>query len=152
MPELSISEDQRAYIESLRAELSEDVGPYGHVRPRDALQFLIDSHEESGGLSVGAVVEESESGTGEDEEGDANDEESEEDEASDEENGTDGSDENTDEDDADRLSSMMSLLDEHDGKWRRIEDEGTYEVDVPDGDTETVRTKDEVRAVLFKQY
>jgi len=135
MPELTVTEDQLAYIEDLREELAADAGPYAHVRPRDALQYLIDAHD--GDATATAPEASDEAGADEDESAAT---------AEDEE-------ENADSDDADRLSSMMSLLDEHDGKWRRTEsDDGTYEVDLPDGDTETVRTKDDVRAVLFKNY
>lgn len=51
------------------------------------------------------------------------------------------------------LNSMMSLLDTHADKWREADaGEAKYEVDLPDGSTEGARTKDDVRAVLFKQY
>jgi hypothetical protein len=51
------------------------------------------------------------------------------------------------------LNSMMSLLETHDDKWREAGGgEEKYEVDLPDGTTEGARTKDDVRAVLFKQY
>ncbi len=134
MPELTVTEDQLSYIEELREELAADAGPYAHVRPRDALQYLIDNH--GGSVDTDAGEPEGAEPSDSSPESDGGD-----DEASD------------DGDDADRLSSMMSLLDEHDGKWRRAEsDDGTYEVDLPDGDTETVRTKDDVRAVLFKNY
>jgi hypothetical protein len=52
----------------------------------------------------------------------------------------------------DRLQAMMNLLDTHDGKWREGDGDGRYEVDLPDGSTETVQTRDDVRAVLFKNY
>jgi hypothetical protein len=52
----------------------------------------------------------------------------------------------------DRLQAMMNLLDTHEGKWREGDGEGRYEVDLPDGSTETVQTRDDVRAVLFKNY
>jgi hypothetical protein len=140
MPELSITEDQREYLETLRGELADEVGPYGHVRERDALQFLIDSYEGTldgdGGPSGanGADDDTADDDAG----GDADD--------------ADTDDDETD-DDADRLSSMMRLLDEHEDKWRPSDGEdGAYEVDLPDGDTESVRTKDDVRAVLFKHY
>jgi hypothetical protein len=54
--------------------------------------------------------------------------------------------------DNDRLQAMMNLLDTHDGKWREGDGDGRYEVDLPDGSTETVQTRDDVRAVLFKNY
>jgi len=55
--------------------------------------------------------------------------------------------------DEDRLEAMMSLLDRHDDKWAITDgEEGKYSVTLPDGGTETVRTKDDVRAMLFKHY
>ncbi|MFC7020311.1 MULTISPECIES: hypothetical protein [Haloarcula] len=53
----------------------------------------------------------------------------------------------------DALSMANQLLREHDDKWRRTEEgEAPYEVDLPDGTTEGVRTKDDVRQYLFKNY
>jgi len=53
----------------------------------------------------------------------------------------------------DMMDAMLNLLDEHDDKWRKADTAETkYEVELPDGDTETVQTKDDVKAVLFKQY
>lgn len=49
------------------------------------------------------------------------------------------------------LSAANQLLTEHDDKWREGDD-GPYEVDLPDGTTETVRTKDDIRQRLFKHY
>ncbi|WP_254537509.1 hypothetical protein [Halomarina litorea] len=56
-------------------------------------------------------------------------------------------------DDGDRLSAMMNLLDTHTEKWGETPSEqGRYEVKLPDGELEVVQTKDDVRAVLFKNY
>ncbi|MFC5970598.1 hypothetical protein ACFPYI_04565 [Halomarina salina] len=52
----------------------------------------------------------------------------------------------------DRLQAMMNLLETHDDKWREDDGEARYEIDLPDGSTETVQTRDDVRAVLFKNY
>jgi len=52
----------------------------------------------------------------------------------------------------DRLNAMMQLLDTHDEKWREAPGDARYEVDLPDGSTETANTKDDVRALLFKNY
>lgn len=126
MPAIEITEDQHEYLTDLRAELAEEhVGAYGTVRPRDALQFLIDRHEEAGATDAA------------------------EDAAADDED--DG--EDADDDGADRLQAMMNLLDEHDDKWEQTDaDEGRYAVTLPDGETETVRTRDDVRALLFRHY
>ena len=69
---------------------------------------------------------------------------------------TDNGDETTAESDdgggADQLDAMMSLLDTHDDKWSEGDGDARYEVELPDGDVETARTKDDVRALLFKNY
>jgi len=53
---------------------------------------------------------------------------------------------------ASQLDAMMSLLDTHGDKWREGDGDARYEVDLPDGSVETARTKDDVRALLFKNY
>ncbi|TKX69894.1 Rho termination factor N-terminal domain-containing protein [Halorubrum sp. SP9] len=53
---------------------------------------------------------------------------------------------------AGQLDAMMSLLDTHGDKWREADGDARYEVDLPDGSVETARTKDDVRALLFKNY
>lgn len=57
------------------------------------------------------------------------------------------------EDGGSRLERMMGLLDRHEEHWEQTDsDEGRYAVTLPDGSVETVRTKDDVRATLFKHY
>jgi hypothetical protein len=57
------------------------------------------------------------------------------------------------EDGDDRLNAMMNLLDTHDDKWREAtQGDARYEIDMPDGATEYVQTKDDVRAHIFKNY
>ncbi|ELZ53435.1 MULTISPECIES: hypothetical protein [Halorubrum] len=51
-----------------------------------------------------------------------------------------------------QLNAMMSLLDTHADKWREGDGDARYEVDLPDGSVETARTKDDVRALLFRNY
>ncbi|SMO43289.1 Rho termination factor N-terminal domain-containing protein [Halorubrum cibi] len=53
---------------------------------------------------------------------------------------------------AGQLNAMMSLLDTHDDKWRKGDGDARYEVELPDGSVETARTKDDVRALLFRNY
>ncbi|MDF9746617.1 hypothetical protein [Natrinema salsiterrestre] len=56
-------------------------------------------------------------------------------------------------DDDDMLDEMMSLLETHDDKWSESDSaDYRYTVDLPDGSTEQVQTKDDVRALLFKNY
>ena len=54
-------------------------------------------------------------------------------------------------DDSGMLSAMQQLLDEYDDKWQQASGTG-YEVDLPDGSTESANTKDDVRALLFRHY
>jgi len=44
------------------------------------------------------------------------------------------------------------LLTAHDDRWRESDDETPYEVELPDGTTESARTKDDVRRILFRHY
>ncbi|ADB60417.1 hypothetical protein Htur_1531 [Haloterrigena turkmenica DSM 5511] len=67
----------------------------------------------------------------------------------------DGDDDSSDgsADDDDMLDEMMSLLETHDDKWSESNSaDYRYEVELPDGTTEQVQTKDDVRALLFKNY
>jgi predicted flap endonuclease-1-like 5' DNA nuclease len=52
----------------------------------------------------------------------------------------------------DTLQQAMSLLDAHGERWRESDGDEPYEVDLPDGSTEAVRTKDDVRRLLFKHW
>ena len=52
----------------------------------------------------------------------------------------------------DQLTATLSLLETHDDKWWQADGDARYEVELPDGTVETARTKDDVRAVLFKNY
>ena len=56
------------------------------------------------------------------------------------------------EDPESRLEAMMNLLDVHDEKWSDGEGDHRYVVELPDGTTEGVQTKDDVRALLFRHY
>jgi hypothetical protein len=64
----------------------------------------------------------------------------------------DGTEAGSDDAGASRVDAMMSLLDTHADKWREGDGDARYEVDLPGGDVETARTKDDVRALLFKNY
>ncbi|WP_435335665.1 hypothetical protein [Haloarchaeobius sp. TZWWS8] len=156
MPELTISEEQREFLESLRTEIQAEVR-YGKVRPRDALQYLIDTHDtdeldldvEAPGSSPAQEDEadwaESADDGDDTDDTDAESSESDESEASSDDDGDDSGE--------DRLNAMMNLMDTHDDKWREAsKEDARYEVDMPDGTTEYVQTKDDVRAHLFKNY
>lgn len=60
--------------------------------------------------------------------------------------------ENEDESPENTLQQAMSLLDQHDDKWRESSGDEPYEVDLPDGGTEAVRTKDDIKRLLFQHW
>ena len=190
MPDISVSPDQRERLRWIQRRLAEDV-EYGHVRPADALEYLLDHAEATGGL--GEIPTDDRAGEADE----ADDEPAESGDGSprhgpdektvnggtvtrttapemrvvngvaDDGGEADDSDDSPDADASDRdgrskttesatpptLNSMLSLLETHDDKWREAGGgEEKYEVDLPDGSTTGARTKDDVKAVLFKQY
>ncbi|WIV68070.1 hypothetical protein [Natrialbaceae archaeon AArc-T1-2] len=191
MKTLEVTDEQYAYVQRLREELSETVvGKYGHVRDHDAIQFLIDTLEddlevdggfeapsmddlavsrEEGEMKNGATELEEpspsttdDSGTDEgtlsyDEESqletaDATEDVDNDGTASDSDDAS-ADDSNGDATDDDMLDRMMSLLETHDDKWAESPSaDYRYRVTLPDGTTEDVQTKDDVRALLFKHY
>jgi hypothetical protein len=181
MKTLEVTDEQYAFIQHLREEVAESVvGKYGFVREQDAVQFLIDNFDEdveleTGGefdstaaddvaASVGAAIDgETDPDDLEevsyDEGGGTDDDEPEPDdpggssEADDGSAGDLGDDGDGSADDDDMLDEMMSLLETHDDKWTESESaDHRYTVELPDGSTEQVQTKDDVRALLFKNY
>ncbi|MFB6095791.1 MAG: hypothetical protein ABEJ74_00190 [Haloferacaceae archaeon] len=228
MPTIEISDAQLEALEELRTHIAaEHVGPYGHVRFQEVVQFLLDRHEsgssadreaaramardlladrsyqqlqslaaamdgvepggkapdlrdrlveaaverffgDDGPTAAGAESSESHPPSDESSNGDdsANRDEpdpeghGESDDAGDETDdrrGTPETDEGSDDGPADqgasRLERMMGLLDRHADAWEETDgEEGKYAVTLPDGSVESVRTKDDVRALLFKHY
>lgn len=51
-----------------------------------------------------------------------------------------------------QLNAMLNLLETHSDKWDSADGDARYEVELPDGSVESARTKDDVRATLFKHY
>jgi hypothetical protein len=225
MPAISISDDQRERLRWIQRRLGDDV-EYGHVRPRDALEYLLDRFDEAddepaasdaatpatesaggsvpehdrddppetasgtgsafgetdgfavvngGGISVvegTSVLGETTDGAADGNDGtaeaDGDDHDAESDgDAEQADDGTDATttdgpadgtddtdgDGSADADDEARLNSVMSLLEDHDDRWSEASGgEEKYAVDLPDGTTERARTKDDVRALLFKHY
>lgn len=175
MQPIEVTDEQYAYIEQLRAALQEQmVGRYGTCLDRDAIQFLIDNLDEdldleetfdAAPLPDGTQLQFSEDGSadagasdapgsGPDGEDDSRGDTT----STDDGNGDAASDaddaptaENAD-DDA-MLDEMMNLLETHDDKWAESPaGDYRYRVDLPEGGTEDVQTKDDVRAILFKEY
>ncbi|WP_226483000.1 hypothetical protein [Natrinema amylolyticum] len=88
-----------------------------------------------------------------DTEGESDDGEDDPDADGDGEDANDGSDGDGSADDDDMLDEMMSLLETHDDKWEESNSaDFRYTVELPDGSSEQVQTKDDVRALLFKNY
>ena len=158
MPSIDITPEQAERLAAVQEELAaEVVGKYGHVRVQDAIEYLLDEHESGSdsteateSVAEAAVVEGNaspdSSDTTDDGGGDADADTDADDEtgaAAPELGGSDG--------DA-MLNAMMNLLDTHDDKWGESSGDERYEVTLPDGDVEQVRTKDDVRALLFKHY
>ncbi|QCW03674.1 hypothetical protein [Natrinema pallidum] len=202
MKTLEVTDEQYAFIQHLREEISESVvGKYGFVREQDAVQFLIDNLDEEIEIdadefessatddvsaSVGAAIDgrndpndletvSYDEGDAADPPADAGDAdgssettptddvdetgtESDDGEADpDADDGDEDASADTDgdgsADDDDMLDEMMSLLETHDDKWAESDAaDFRYTVDLPDGSSEQVQTKDDVRALLFKNY
>jgi hypothetical protein len=195
MPTIEITEKQCERLEDVRTGLEEHrVGPYGIVRPVDAVEFLLDQYEADidsvsetpAREGVGRLKSEGEgsAGTGDAGGGPGSAGGGDEDESvnaggglkgvsEDEPGGLTRETENEPEDtgekpegsegqtggggyegsEAGRLDAMMRLLEEYDDKWEESGAEGgKYMVTLPDGSQEGVRTKDDVRALLFKHY
>ncbi|ELY53722.1 hypothetical protein [Natronococcus jeotgali] len=212
METLEVTDEQYAIVQQLREEIGEHVvGKYGHVRERDAVQFLIDNLHDGLELEPGAAADGDEVGASVDDdpnlqtvsydeaesvddavEGDALETADESavdpegsadrdstteptldgaegasapsgdrlagtpgaptDDASDDRDPSDGEDGDGADDD-EMLDEMMALLETHDDKWAEASSaDFRYTVTLPDGSTESVQTKDDVRALLFRHY
>ncbi|WP_135536911.1 hypothetical protein [Halostella pelagica] len=150
MKSIEVTDEQYEELDALRESLAADV-TYGHVRPRDALQYLLDAAEDDSldatAAADGVQGDDADEPDGHDanETGGSSTDASADEEVADDDASEDGGD--------DKLSAMMNLLDTHDDKWERADSEETrYVVDLPDGGSEEVQTKDDVKAILFKKY
>lgn len=130
MPDISVSAEQVRRLESVASDLEAVyVGEYGHVRHRDALEYLLDTYTppseiaETDPYESSAVASESHADTP----------------------ASDQSPEET-------LQQAMDLLSTHADKWREGSGDEPYEVDLPDGSTEAVRTKDDIKRLLFTHW
>ncbi|MFC6989153.1 hypothetical protein ACFQJD_11360 [Haloplanus sp. GCM10025708] len=179
MPEIEITPEQRDRLRALQEDLARDVvGKYGHVRPKDAVEYLLDQHDGDDASDAGAgddeataaasTADETDEGGKADEGGEAVarvvDDPEADDAATAEPSAsaddaitstgteTETASESAAGDDS-MLDAMLSLLNTHDDKWEESSaaDE-RYAVELPDGSTEHVRTKDDVKALLFEHY
>jgi len=154
MPEIEITPEQQERLRELQEDLARDVvGKYGHVRPRDAVEYLLDRYEsdeadaadEDAGETAADVEADDEDAGEAVADADADDDDG----ATARVVAEDG--DAADGDDA-MLNEMMNLLDTHSDKWGESSGDERYAVELPDGTTEQVRTKDDVKALLFKHY
>jgi hypothetical protein len=180
MPELEVTQEQLDRLDAVRDHLAaEVVGKYATVQRRDALEYLLDHYaDETDGDEGGPAVDPDAVDAGHPSADEDEDETDDEATAADDgavaaETGTtdDAGDEaevdadaattttssaptpTPGDDGGSRLNSMMSLLEDHDDVWGEASGgEERYEVELPDGSTERARTKDDVRALLFKHY
>jgi hypothetical protein len=151
MPSIEITDNQHERFAALREELAAaHAGEYASVQPSDVIAYLLDVAE-AADTSAPVPGGEPETGTDTTTAADA------EGTRDTDPGGHSGSgvDTNGDGGTADALGGgpgMLNLLEEHDEKWREADGDTRYEVDLPDGGTETARTRDDVKAVLFKHY
>ncbi|MDR5673529.1 Uncharacterized protein AArcCO_0460 [Halalkaliarchaeum sp. AArc-CO] len=155
MPEIRITEPQELRFDSLREELEEaHVDQYGTVRDCDVVSYLLDLadavEDPDRAAAAGTQIDGDEAEIEQPEDAEESDTETDAEATDDGVEEDDG--DNNDGDDESRLNAMMSLLDTHEDKWREGDGEARYEVDLPDGETATAQTKDDVRALLFKNY
>jgi hypothetical protein len=157
MPKLEVTQDQLDRLDAVRDRLAADVvGKYGTVRRRDALEYLLDGYE---GGDLGPDDDTAADGTAADEaaggeaaDGDAGEGATAGTTVSAGPTPTAGTG-NGGGDAGGRLNAMMSLLEDHEDVWGEAGGgEERYEVELPDGSVERARTKDDVRALLFKHY
>jgi hypothetical protein len=147
MPEIEITPEQQERLREVQEDLASDVvGKYGHVRPRDAVEYLLDRYETDEATDGDAAP----AADGAAPEGDANADSGAAADGATAGDATDGA-ADSGGDDA-MLDEMMSLLDTHDDKWGESSGDERYAVELPDGSSEHVRTKDDVKALLFEHY
>lgn len=159
MPEIEITETQRDRLRAVQEALEADVvGKYGHVRPSDAVEYLLDRYEvdAAGTVPAAAAGDAGDRAAGDRAAGDAT--------AAPDDGSDDGADAGDGDGSAaaataaatggddDELDAVMNLLAEHENKWSESSSDARYEVELPDGTTEGARTKDDVRGLLFRHY
>lgn len=158
MPDVSLTEEQLDRLDAVRSDLGAYVGPYAHVRRRDAVEYLLDTYTPPAGPPEDAAAGTPEHSAGEpdgESEADGQTADSQAEEVEDED---DAEADAPDTPDAGSggggspLQAAAALLEDHHEHWRKSEGEAPYEVDLPDGSTEAVRTKGDVKRLLFKHY
>ncbi|CCQ37473.1 uncharacterized protein Nmlp_3343 [Natronomonas moolapensis 8.8.11] len=140
MPEIQLSEAQHERFNAVRERLAaEYAGRYASVRPADVVDYLLDTAETDAAAAPSANDDSVPTGPSES---------TPESTSLSTETATTESVSGSTSD----TSGVFDLLDEHADKWRESDGEVPYEVDLPDGSTETARTRDDIKATLFKHY
>lgn len=152
MPAIEITDEQHERFAAVREELAAaHAGEYASVQPTDVMAYLLDLAETAD--NPGAVAD------GDVEAIDRKPTENVEQEDDEEQAEMAGDDVDSDNDTDENGSSgapagpgMLNILEDHDEKWREADGDARYEVDLPDGGTETARTRDDVKVILFKHH
>ncbi|KAB7513940.1 hypothetical protein DM867_09115 [Halosegnis rubeus] len=150
MPSVEITDDQQERFAAIRDQLTAaHAGEYTSVQPADVMAYLLDVAEAAG---EPATATEDAPRTGADTTA-SDDDSPDEDEPSDGGSGTDGNPGSGESGGGIGAGpGMLNLLEDHEEKWREADGDARYEVDLPDGSTETARTRDDVKAILFKHH
>lgn len=139
MREIQLSEAQHERFNAIQERLAaEYAGRYASVRPADVVDYLLDTAE----TDAAAPSENDDAASTEDDEATSN--------SSGMLSGTTAT--KTVSESTSDTSGVFDLLDEHADKWRESDGDVPYEVDLPDGSTETARTRDDIKATLFEHY
>jgi len=139
MREIQLSEAQHERFNAIQERLAaEYAGRYASVRPADVVDNLLDTAETD---AAGSSANDDAAPTGDAEAT-----------ASSTGMSTETAATKTVSESTSDVSGVFDLLDEHADKWRESDGEVPYEVDLPDGSTETARTRDDIKTTLFKYY
>lgn len=134
MPDISVSEEQYERLEDIQEDVENAfIDTYGSVQMTDAIKYLLDTYTPPGESHDTTTEPESDLG-----ETDAATVASEAKESAPHNGGP--------------IGKANQLLEEHDDKWQQASGDEPYEVELPDGSTESARTKDDVRQLLFRHY
>jgi hypothetical protein len=154
MPEIRLTDDQLERLEDVCDAIETAyVGPYGRVTPADAVDYLLDTYSppsdhEAGNGAAAPDTDADPSSDGPGANGATNGD-------GDAKNGSEQAKTKAStkpSDGGSPLAAAAALLDDNDDVWRESDGDAPYEVDLPDGSTEGVRTKDDVKRLLFKHY
>ena len=145
MPEIRLTEDQLERLEAVTADVEAAyVGRYGRATTADAVDYLLDTYtppsEREGDTDARSTAASSNGAS-------ANGESASEKTAS-----SNGKKSAKPEGGDSPLAAVAALLEDNDDVWRKSDGDAPYVVDRPDGSTAGVRTKDDVKRLLFKHY